>query len=139
MYARLGTALLMASLVVPATAFAQESGPEDPPHDQRVEQSEVRPQAGPLSDNGATELEMGPRATEPRFGDHSIAPRAQSEFSAADDIAVLLPATARQASALMIAGGALLITGLILGDDAGTVVAVTGAALGAYGLYLYFK
>lgn len=39
---------------------------------------------------------------------------------------------------LMIAGGALFVAGLIIGGDAGTVVAVTGAALGAYGLYLYF-
>lgn len=40
---------------------------------------------------------------------------------------------------LMIAGGALFVAGLIVGDDAGTVLAVTGAAIGAYGLYLYFR
>ncbi len=40
---------------------------------------------------------------------------------------------------LIIAGGALFIAGLLIGDDAGTVVAVAGAAIGAYGLYLYFQ
>ena len=40
---------------------------------------------------------------------------------------------------LMIAGAALFIAGLIVGGDAGTLVAVTGAAIGAYGLYQYFR
>jgi hypothetical protein len=40
---------------------------------------------------------------------------------------------------LMIAGAALFVAGLIVGDDAGTVLAVSGAAIGAYGLYLYFR
>lgn len=39
---------------------------------------------------------------------------------------------------LIIAGGALFVAGLIVGGDAGTLMAVTGAAIGAYGLYLYF-
>ena len=38
---------------------------------------------------------------------------------------------------LMIFGGAALITGLIIGDDAGTVIAVGGALVGLYGLYVY--
>ena len=39
---------------------------------------------------------------------------------------------------MIIAGGALFIAGLLIGGSAGTVVAVAGAAIGAYGLYLYF-
>jgi hypothetical protein len=38
---------------------------------------------------------------------------------------------------LMIFGGAALITGLIIGDNAGTVIAVGGALVGLYGLYVY--
>jgi hypothetical protein len=38
---------------------------------------------------------------------------------------------------LMILGGAALVTGLIIGDDAGTVIAVGGAIIGLYGLYVY--
>jgi hypothetical protein len=40
---------------------------------------------------------------------------------------------------LIIAGGALFIAGLLIDGDAGTVLAVTGAAVGAYGLYVYFQ
>ena len=40
---------------------------------------------------------------------------------------------------LIIAGGALFVAGLLIGDDAGTVLAVAGAAIGAYGLYIYFR
>ncbi|MEP7065401.1 MAG: hypothetical protein ABI889_05160 [Gemmatimonadota bacterium] len=38
---------------------------------------------------------------------------------------------------LMILGGAALITGLVIGDNAGTVIAVGGALIGLYGLYVY--
>lgn len=38
---------------------------------------------------------------------------------------------------LMIFGGAALITGLIIGNNAGTVIAVGGALVGLYGLYVY--
>ena len=38
---------------------------------------------------------------------------------------------------LMIVGGAALLTGLIIGDDAGTLIAVGGAVVGLYGLYLW--
>ena len=38
---------------------------------------------------------------------------------------------------LMIFGGAALLTGVIIGGDAGTVIAVGGAVVGLYGLYVY--
>jgi hypothetical protein len=41
--------------------------------------------------------------------------------------------------ALMIAGGAALVAGLIIGDDAGAVLAVGGAVVGLYGLYLFVR
>ena len=44
-----------------------------------------------------------------------------------------------QAGAMMIAGGAGVIVGLIIGDDVGTLIAVGGAVVGLYGLYLYMK
>ena len=37
----------------------------------------------------------------------------------------------------MIFGGAALVTGLIIGGNAGTVIAVGGALVGLYGLYVY--
>lgn len=39
----------------------------------------------------------------------------------------------------MIAGAALLVAGLLIEGDAGTLVAVGGAVIGAYGLYLHFR
>jgi len=44
-----------------------------------------------------------------------------------------------QPIALMVVGGAALLTGLIIGDDAGTVIAVGGAVVGLYGLYQYLQ
>jgi hypothetical protein len=38
---------------------------------------------------------------------------------------------------LMILGGAALLTGVIIGDKAGTIIAVGGAIVGLYGLYVY--
>jgi hypothetical protein len=38
---------------------------------------------------------------------------------------------------LMIFGGAALVTGLVIGGNAGTVIAVGGALVGLYGLYVY--
>ncbi len=44
-----------------------------------------------------------------------------------------------QARALMIVGFAAVIIGLMVDDDAGTLIAITGAAVGLYGLYHYLK
>jgi hypothetical protein len=43
----------------------------------------------------------------------------------------------RRGQTLMIVGGAAFLAGLIIGDDAGTAVAVGGAVIGLYGLYLW--
>lgn len=40
---------------------------------------------------------------------------------------------------LMIIGGAALLTGAIIGNDAGTIVMLGGAGIGLYGLYLYLQ
>ena len=44
-----------------------------------------------------------------------------------------------QSVALMVAGGALFVAGAIVGSDAGTLLMVGGAVVGAYGIYLYFR
>jgi hypothetical protein len=43
----------------------------------------------------------------------------------------------RNSVALMIVGGAALVVGAVIGDDAGTLVMLGGAAVGLYGLYLF--
>ena len=44
-----------------------------------------------------------------------------------------------QPVALMVVGGAAVLTGLIIGNDAGTIIAVGGAVMGLYGLYEYLQ
>ena len=44
-----------------------------------------------------------------------------------------------QPVALMVVGGAALLTGLIIAGDAGTVIAVGGALVGLYGLYEFLQ
>jgi hypothetical protein len=44
-----------------------------------------------------------------------------------------------QPIALMVVGGAAGLTGLIIGDDAGTAIAVGGAVVGLIGLYQYLQ
>jgi hypothetical protein len=41
--------------------------------------------------------------------------------------------------ALMVVGGAALIVGAIIGDTAGLLIAVAGAAIGLYGLYNFIQ
>lgn len=43
----------------------------------------------------------------------------------------------RNALAFMIVGGAALVIGAVIGDDAGTIVMLGGAAIGLYGLYQF--
>ncbi len=43
----------------------------------------------------------------------------------------------REGRAFAIVGGAAVIAGILIGDDAGTVIAIGGAAVGLYGLYIW--
>jgi hypothetical protein len=80
----------------------------------------------------------------PAIGAASVGlqPARQADASVAQEEAAL-QARARnnfsQSQVLMIVGGAALLTGLIIGDDAGTVLAVGGAGVGLYGLYRYLQ
>ena len=40
---------------------------------------------------------------------------------------------------LMIVGGALILTGIIVGSDAAPILYLAGAGIGGYGLYLYLQ
>ena len=43
----------------------------------------------------------------------------------------------REGRAFAIVGGAAVIAGILIGDDAGTAIAIGGAAIGLYGLYIW--
>lgn len=40
---------------------------------------------------------------------------------------------------LMIVGGALIVTGILVGDDAAPILILAGAGIGGYGLYLHLQ
>jgi hypothetical protein len=44
-----------------------------------------------------------------------------------------------QAETLMIVGGVTFLAGAVIGDDAGTLIMIGGAAIGIYGLFLYLQ
>lgn len=64
--------------------------------------------------------------------------REASEERQNADAPALQEIRSRGAVPLMAAGGALFIAGLLIGDDLGTLLAVGGAVVGSYGVYLYF-
>jgi hypothetical protein len=135
MKARIAAALLVALATLPAAAWAQEAG--DRQEDRNPVEHEQVAQNDLLRHDAAAEAPLGPHAIPPRFEDYALEPAVADRFATAED-AVLRPPT-RGSKALMIAGAALLVAGLIIGDDAGTFVAVAGAGIGAYGVYLYFE
>jgi hypothetical protein len=111
-------ALFVFLLSAAPAAFAQEAAP--------IDASPAKPslQQRLMPDNAAALL--APAQAEVVVEAREVAPAANM-------------APSGTGTGLMIAGAALFVAGLIVGDDAGTLLAVTGAAIGAYGLYLYFR
>ena len=63
-------------------------------------------------------------------------------FSAEDQAPVMVNASAasmgpREGKAVAIVGAAVVVIGLVVGGDAGTVIAIGGAGLGLFGLYIW--
>jgi len=63
-------------------------------------------------------------------------------FSAEDHAPLTVNASAArmgpgEGKAAAIVGGALMITGLLVGGDTGTLIAIGGAGLGLFGLYVW--
>jgi hypothetical protein len=93
--------------------------------------------AAPAAVTGATPApEVGPTRDALVAGVRPAqAPAAGTEAAAVSAARV----TRSQAQALMIVGAAALVIGLVIGDDAGTLFALGGAAVGLYGLYVYMR
>lgn len=79
-------------------------------------------------------LTAGPRLDAVRLG---VEP-AEVNAEAADP-AAMAQARVGQSMALMIVGGAALVTGLVIGGDPGTILALGGAVIGLIGLYHYLQ
>jgi hypothetical protein len=78
---------------------------------------------------GSTTVVVGPSKT-------LESPSAASSYSLAPSV---VRRRVSRAETLMIVGGAALVTGLVVGDDAGTVLILAGAGIGGYGLYLHLS
>lgn len=83
-----------------------------------------------------------PAATAAQAGIGPVADRASLSPRIELDAAPALGAQAAARNGLttgqkfMILGGAILITGAVIGGDAGTIIMIGGGAVGLYGLYL---
>jgi hypothetical protein len=78
-------------------------------------------------------------------GPNPTVERVRSAAHAEQDSTALAPAALdvnrqlRRSETLMIVGLAAFIAGAIIEGDAGTIVMITGAAIGLYGLYLFLQ
>ena len=60
-----------------------------------------------------------------------------ADVAAVGAVSALAQSRMRRGQTLMLVGGAAFLAGLIIGGDAGTAIAVAGAGIGIYGLYLW--
>ena len=123
---RSASLVALVALLVAAPAARAQSAPALSPITLRIDAvslTPVGPATGALS-AGARPVSVG--ATEAvELSRESAALRRRARFS--------------NSQTLMIVGGATFLAGAIIGDNAGTVVMVGGAAVGLYGLYLYLQ
>ena len=70
----------------------------------------------------------------------SVEPRLEARAVNADVAAVVRRRAAfGRPAVLMITGGALLVAGLLVDGDASSILIISGAGIGAYGLYLHLQ
>jgi len=81
--------------------------------------------------NATTSVTLGPTRASARVAMHA----AETRRSAPP--VYQTKKSSRNAVAMMIVGGAALVIGAVIGDDAGTIVMLGGAGIGLYGLYLF--
>ena len=72
----------------------------------------------------------------PRLANARVAAHAESAPIGAPPV-IQNRSSNRNAVALMAVGGAALVIGAVIGEDAGTLVMLGGAVVGLYGLYLF--
>lgn len=85
----------------------------------------------------ATRVENGPRRESAVAGVR--AEREPVEHAVGSSAVAMQGRTSGRGQLFMVVGGAAFIGGLLIGDDAGTAIAVVGLGLGVYGLYLYMR
>lgn len=87
---------------------------------------------------GALPAAAAVESTGPRVSASAITVRAEQRESQ-EAATAMVQTRDRRGTTLMMVGGAAFLAGLLIGDDAGAAVAVGGALVGLYGLYLYMQ
>lgn len=79
-----------------------------------------------------------PAPAGPAFATASVAVRRPASEASAAPAAAAAGGRDR-GTALMIVGGAAVLTGIVIGNGAGYAISVAGAVIGLYGLYQYLQ
>lgn len=117
---------LLAALPVTAPA-AQQAAPI----------ADAAATSSPLAAPAATATLAGPRLEASRAG--IVAPASTIGVAETAQPAPQNPALRRRGVPQMIIGGAALIGGAIIGDDAGAIISIAGLGVGLWGLWLYLQ
>ena len=75
----------------------------------------------------------------PTLHSAAVAVRHADEALAAPAPAAPRSGSRSQPEALMIVGGAAILTGIVVGNSAGYAISIAGAVIGLYGLYEYLQ
>ena len=122
--------LIAFSTLIPAAAVAQSVAAQAP---QSASTNEVAPAPAPAASASGVDAPVGPRIESSSVAFQPAAlPESDIQRGASSQ-------NLGQARAMMIVGGAAVVVGLVIGDDVGTLIAVSGAVVGLYGLYQYLK
>ena len=130
----LTTAFAALALSVPARSALSQQVISSPAFASPTATSQALAPRTPPADVASPARSAGPTTDAARAGVTQESSKELKVSSAAQRRAGL-----GQPVALMVVGGAALLTGLIIGGDAGTVIAVGGALVGLYGLYEYLQ
>jgi hypothetical protein len=140
-FPRLLTRSLATALLLPAIASAQDNRDAQAAAAPVITPGTLTPSVTtpPTRDRAATpDATRRDEAPGPQIGQLGVALRARATETAPAPAPAPRGNTS-QNRALMIVGVAALITGAVIGGDAGTIVMLGGAGIGLYGLYQFLN
>jgi hypothetical protein len=99
----------------------------------------LRPAAAPAQLDQTSRTPVGPRVDATALSPRPVSSPALLSTTTSSLNAARAARPLRRSEILMIVGGAMILTGALIGDDAGTVIMIGGAGVGLYGLYLFLQ